>query len=625
MADKKLLIKLAADVESLKKGLREASSKVDSFAGQMKSLGPALAAAFSAKAIGAFVLEISKLAGEAQGVREAFERLPNSVALMRDLKEATGGTVDELQLMKRSVMASNFDISLQALPKLLEFATIRARQTGQSVDYLVDSIVTGIGRKSKLILDNLGISAVQLTEALGGASAASASIADVANAVGKIIDKSLPQMGKLSENAVTKIDRLSASWTNLKVVLGDAANGTGLLGSATDQLSTRMDLLASKNLPFWIKTIVTWSDEAGIAKIKALELANANKVLAQSQDQQASITRQAQQAIATFGEDVKAIGKAYAQNVNVQKILLEVMKMIEDKKKKVADSLRNEKNLTEQLNSLREESTLAIGKERASLNKQINAIEKEIKSLQDLGQEKKNVAAANLNFSGLAGKNAALPKVQEKDFGSLVGMSKAMFDKFNNDTKSLIETSKNVEKARAAFEGLGMATQNGLAKASAAYAAFIKDGNLTAYMEKIEEVKQKQQALANFAFQAADAIGQGFGDAISGAKSWAKSMGDAVKSVINQLKNLAMAYLLTDGIKKFGIAGAIAAGIGLGVVGALFNRIGEKDSNAVNVASRSSEKGNGNGAYLKTQVSGRNLNIILTEQRKYDSHTSTIS
>ena len=48
------------------------------------------------------------------------------------------------------------------LGSYLAFATKRAEETGQSVDYLVDSIIMGIGRKSPMILDNLGISIVDI-------------------------------------------------------------------------------------------------------------------------------------------------------------------------------------------------------------------------------------------------------------------------------------------------------------------------------------------------------------------------------------------------------------------------------------------------------------------------------
>src|SRR5690606_6187235 len=158
------------------KKLAETNKGFNNFTGNLTKIAGTLGVAFGVREVANFAFEVSKLAGEAEGVSAAFERLPNSTRLQEHMKEATGGTVAELALMKRAVQASNFDISLSALPRLLEFASIRAQQTGQSVDYLVDSIITGIGRKSPLILDNLGISAVALKDKLNGVSVAAASV-----------------------------------------------------------------------------------------------------------------------------------------------------------------------------------------------------------------------------------------------------------------------------------------------------------------------------------------------------------------------------------------------------------------------------------------------------------------
>lgn len=239
-----LAVKISANVAQFLSGLSKTQNSLTSFTGGITKMAGALGIAFGVKQVADFAIEVSRLSGEAEAVSAAFARLPQSVKLMSELKQATGGTVSELDLMKRAVQASNFDISLSALPRLLEFATLRAQQTGQSVDYLVDSIVTGIGRKSKLILDNLGISAVQLTKALGGASAASSSIGDVADAVGRIAEENLKNMEGFAENASTKLQRLAASWVNLKVAAGDAANSTGFLGRTINGLTNTMDVLS---------------------------------------------------------------------------------------------------------------------------------------------------------------------------------------------------------------------------------------------------------------------------------------------------------------------------------------------------------------------------------------------
>lgn len=240
----KLSVLISANLAQFKRELANGQKDIANFTNSVKKVAGAVGVGFGIQQVSAFAIEVSRLSGEAEAVSAAFRRLPESTKLMSELKRATGGTVSELDLMKRAVQANNFEISLEALPRLLEFATLRAQQTGQSVDYLVDSIVTGIGRKSKLILDNLGISAVQLNEALGGASTAASTIGEVADAVGKIAEANLKNMEGFAENAATKMQRLSASWTDLKVAAGDAANSNGILGRSLNGITNAFNALS---------------------------------------------------------------------------------------------------------------------------------------------------------------------------------------------------------------------------------------------------------------------------------------------------------------------------------------------------------------------------------------------
>lgn len=224
----KMAVQIAANTAEFNKALSQTNKNLTNFTGGITKIAGTIGAAFGVQQIASFGFGMAKLAGEAQGVEAAFNRLPNATRLLVDLKNATGNTVSELELMKRAVQASNFDISLSALPKLLEFATLRAQQTGQSVDYLVDSIVTGIGRKSKLILDNLGISATQLAAEFNGASLEAQNVGDVTEAVGRIAERNLKNMAGFSQNTATGVKQLSASWDDLKVSIGKIINQSGL-------------------------------------------------------------------------------------------------------------------------------------------------------------------------------------------------------------------------------------------------------------------------------------------------------------------------------------------------------------------------------------------------------------
>jgi hypothetical protein len=154
-----------------------------------------------------------EMAKSADGITHAFERL-NRPDILDKLREATHGTVNDVELMKAAVKAKDFRLPLDQLGKYLEFAQLKASQTGQSVDYMTESIITGLGRKSPMILDNLGISAAQIKEemAKGG---------DMATAVGRIIEQQLAAQGEHYEDAAEREKRAVTEVQNAQKELGD--------------------------------------------------------------------------------------------------------------------------------------------------------------------------------------------------------------------------------------------------------------------------------------------------------------------------------------------------------------------------------------------------------------------
>lgn len=617
-----LTLKVGFDIDKFAAELGKVNGKLDSWAGGVTRSITGLGKAFTALAIGKFALDVSKLAGEAQGVKEAFDRLPSSINLMNDLKAATHGTVSELDLMKRSVMASNFDIGLKELPKLLEFATLRAKQTGQSVDYLVDSIVTGIGRKSKLILDNLGISAVQLTEALGGASAASSSIAEVTTAVGKIIEKNLPMMGQLSENASTKVDRLSASWTNFKIAIGNAANGTGFFGKILDGLSGAMDFLANENISLADK-FQALINPAAAAKITLEAAAIAAKKLADETKGEADAISTARYFLDLYSNDLKKVAEAVKGAADASRVMRAATKLIADDAKKESEAIRNEKNLTAQLSTLRDDATLAVGRERAAINQQIQAIEKEISALQKLGIEKEK-GFKGVPFFGVQGDKLKSGVDPKKDMAKNMKWW-ATFEKADNIL--LDERIKKVKEAKDSFNEFGISTQNGLAQADKAFSLFLKNGKLDEFNDKLAQIKntemQVRQSMSNFG----DALGTAFGNVIEGTQTLAQAFSAMAIDVISSIERIVMANMVASA-SKYGLAGILFAAAGFGIVKALFAKIGGNKATSSIGGSRGlsnsyhQNTSSGN-RELVAQVTGRQINFILKETGRGDSRTST--
>lgn len=242
-----LWVKLGLRNEALNKGLDDSKKKVSGFANYMSKLGGIMAAAFSVKEIVAFTHRTAELANKAAGVKRAFEAL-NNPNLLADLRRATLGTVDDLQLMQRAVQAKNFKIPLDQLATYLAFATKRANETGQSVDYLVDSIITGLGRQSVMILDNLGISAAEIRDNMkDGAS--------MAEAVGKIIKEQMGEGAAEIDKAALATDRLTAAWANFQLAFGETTSGAWnwIKEQAAGVLEETTAILNSNNLNKWQK------------------------------------------------------------------------------------------------------------------------------------------------------------------------------------------------------------------------------------------------------------------------------------------------------------------------------------------------------------------------------------
>ena len=172
-----------------------------------------------------------EMAKAGEGVRNAFERLGNG-QILQGLREATHGTVTDLELMKAAVKFNDFKLPIEELGTMLAFAQQKAKDTGQSVDYMVDSIVTGLGRKSLMILDNLGLSATEIRERMKETG-------DMTKAVGSIIRDQMKNAGDYVETAADRAAQANVSLQNKMEELG---RKFAPIEEASNQLWTSMKI-----------------------------------------------------------------------------------------------------------------------------------------------------------------------------------------------------------------------------------------------------------------------------------------------------------------------------------------------------------------------------------------------
>ena len=202
------------------RGLKETlvnDSTINYLTGNLLTKGAELMGSAVQKLTGSISETIDKsieLAESADGITHAFEKI-GTADYLQELRTATKGTVSDIELMQAAVKAKDFRIPLEDLGKYLSFAQLKAQQTGQSLDYMVDSIVTGLGRQSPQILDNLGLSASEISEK-------TKETGDFMKGVASIVEKNLAEAGETYISAADRAAQRTIELENAQLALGKA-------------------------------------------------------------------------------------------------------------------------------------------------------------------------------------------------------------------------------------------------------------------------------------------------------------------------------------------------------------------------------------------------------------------
>ena len=235
-------------------GSDKLSGMLQVFGGNLMTKAAGMAASFASE-MGEMVKQGIELAKQGEGIRIAFERLGRG-DILDGLREATHGTVTDLELMKAAVKFNDFRLPIEELGTMLAFAQQKAKDTGQSVDYMVDSIVTGLGRKSLMILDNLGLSAAEIKEKM-------AETGDMTKAVGQIIRE---QMEKAGDYVETAADRAAQANVSLQNKMEELGRKFGPVQEASNQLWTSMKIGILDIIGGPLATLLNQLTEAGRLK-----------------------------------------------------------------------------------------------------------------------------------------------------------------------------------------------------------------------------------------------------------------------------------------------------------------------------------------------------------------------
>ena len=260
------------------KGAKKASNNMNALTGSMKKL------ALQAVSVTAVVQGVKKsieMSAELQGVKRGFDNLAKSSGFSTNafskFKNATDGTINSLTLMKQANNAMLLGItdSEDQMASMFDVAQRLGQSLGLDNVQAIESLVTGLGRQSKLMLDNLGImvdtnkayedhaksigkSTSQLTDQERKQAFVNAAMGKANSLVAKLGDEQLTTRDAISRTTVAfdelattlgnnmapAIDKISQKFTNVLKSINSVAFAQGVLNETTINAVDDQNLLA---------------------------------------------------------------------------------------------------------------------------------------------------------------------------------------------------------------------------------------------------------------------------------------------------------------------------------------------------------------------------------------------
>ncbi|MDD3087738.1 MAG: hypothetical protein PHP89_04155 [Candidatus Omnitrophica bacterium] len=197
--------------------------------------------------------ELMELGAKAEQQKQAFENLATSVGMsadkiITDLRKMSGETLSTAQIMEKASQAMILGIDPTKLSKMMEIARASARAFGKDVGFMFESIAIGVGRQSKLVLDNLGIivSAGEAYEKY--AQTIGKSVKELTeyerkqaflNATLEAGERILQRIDTSTMTRLEKMQKLKAQWEDFAVKVGQALwHVLGFLQAFINQIVT---------------------------------------------------------------------------------------------------------------------------------------------------------------------------------------------------------------------------------------------------------------------------------------------------------------------------------------------------------------------------------------------------
>tara|TARA_R110000824_G_scaffold128155_2_gene288886 strand:- start:911 stop:3223 length:2313 start_codon:yes stop_codon:yes gene_type:complete len=256
-------------------------------------------------ALGLGIRQVGRLVSESAKVsamETAFNTLAGSTGdstlSMQKLEEATNGTMNQFNLFKQANNAMILGVAdnSDTMAEMFDIAQRLGRALGQDTASSVESLITGIGRQSRLMLDNIGI-IVDSEKAYKAYAEANSLVASeltdsqkkqaFLEATMKSAREKVATLGKENLTAKDKMNQLSTASSNLATTIGKQLSPAfGGLSSVTAQVINNLTKIIEKT---------TTEDSLETKHYKTIE--KTNKFLKENAKQYGFVTNQSNSLI----------------------------------------------------------------------------------------------------------------------------------------------------------------------------------------------------------------------------------------------------------------------------------------------------------------------------------------
>jgi hypothetical protein len=223
---------LAKGVKDAQKDIKGLKKEIGKTGEQTQKSGESMVGTFAAIAAGAFAafqtikkgMSLAKEFALFQQSTKAMEAQfgVSSDKIIKKLNEVAKGTISNADLISSAnrAMALNVTTDIDEMAQLMEVARVRGQAMGLDTEQAFSDLVTGIGRGSPLILDNLGI----ITKGWDKEAKEAGKAMDTQFILNKVLQDGAAILEKTGDVALTnaeKFQQMEATAKNIRLVIGE--------------------------------------------------------------------------------------------------------------------------------------------------------------------------------------------------------------------------------------------------------------------------------------------------------------------------------------------------------------------------------------------------------------------